>query len=117
MQLDLRGRPRPASVVTLRADNDAFSPDPLLIMSKALAGAGSDASAESVFLAWLMSLPDGLDPAQAAERLLRDGGQDAEGQLGRRLLELLEEAAHWPRTRLKRLDRSRRSERQRERRS
>lgn len=56
---------------------------------------------EDLLLDWLIGLPDGLDPAEAARRLITADG--AETPRNDRLLVLLAEVAQWPLRRLARL--------------
>jgi hypothetical protein len=86
--------------LALRAANDARSPDPLRIMTRAMSGATEDPP-EMVFLAWLLSVPAGLDAAAAARALLARYPAhlpDADRRI--RLRELLNETARWPARRL-----------------
>jgi hypothetical protein len=80
----------------------ASAADPLAIMDRAMA---RDAvhPPEGVFLAWLLSVPRGLDPAEAARRML--GRFAAERCKPRsvgheRLIALLNDATRWPADRL-----------------
>jgi hypothetical protein len=80
---------------------DASPADPLSIMAKAMTQHAGPA--ETLFLAWLLSLPRDLDPAEAARRMLLcfAGPQPGEGGAGReRLIELLNDTTRWPSDRL-----------------
>jgi hypothetical protein len=65
------------------------------------AGPASGATAEEAVLSWLISLPDGVDPARAAAGLgeLPHFTAGAEGEADR-LTRLLREIAAWPAERL-----------------
>jgi len=52
---------------------------------------------EDVLLAWLLRLPDRLDPARAAARVIAGSARPVQNQ---RLLDLLSEVAAWPPARL-----------------
>lgn len=91
------GRPGPAGALSLLAANDDVSADPLRIMAGGLAGP-SDHAPETILIAWLLSLPNALDPAIAAERLLVRFADQKHGPDAQRLLALLDETTRWPRT-------------------
>jgi hypothetical protein len=66
---------------------------------------------ETLFLAWLLSLPRDLDPAEAARRMLVRfaGARPEQGGPGRlRLIKLLNETTRWPSGRLSYLGRGER---------
>lgn len=91
----------------MAADLPASAGDPLAVedpqgaLRMALSRRCEPAAAEDVLLAWLLRLPDGVDPACAADRLL--GGAEAGRYSNQRLLALLAEVARWPMRRLGRL--------------
>lgn len=60
---------------------------------------------EDLLLDWLIGLPDGLDPAEAARRLIATATPAT--TRNERLLALLVEVAQWPLPRLARLGRAR----------
>jgi hypothetical protein len=96
------GRPEAAGVIALRRAIDASDADPQAIMARAMTRQTAGPP-ETLFLAWLLSLPRDLDPAEAARwMLLRfTGPQPGEGGAGReRLIELLNETTRWPSDRL-----------------
>jgi hypothetical protein len=96
------GRPAAARVLAPSRAMDASPADPLAIMACAMTRGAADPP-ERVFLAWLLSVPRELDPADAARRLLvRFAGRAAdEGGAGReRLIELLNDTTRWPSGRL-----------------
>lgn len=77
--------------------------DPQGVLRLALAERCEPGVAEDVLLAWLLRLPDGVDPARAAGRLLAGAEPGRAGN--QRLLALLAEVACWPMRRLGRLQR------------
>ena len=80
--------------------------DPEGTMRYALAGRDPPGTpAEDVLLAWVLRLPDGVEPARAALRLLAGAEQSG----NQRLRSLLAEVARWPRRRLARLRQGRRT--------
>jgi hypothetical protein len=71
-------------------------------MARALTRGAADPP-ETVFLAWLLSVPRDLDPAEAAGRMLvRFAGRRlTSGSAGQeRLIELLNDTTRWPHDRL-----------------
>lgn len=62
-------------------------------------------AAEDALLAWLLRLPDGQDPAQAAGAVLRayDPAGDSSTPLVRNLFVLLEQTRSYPRHRLEQM--------------
>ncbi len=60
---------------------------------------------EDLLLDWLIGLPDGLDPAEAARRVI--AAADPATTRNDRLLALLVDVAQWPLPRLARLGRAR----------
>lgn len=79
--------------------------DPLAIMARALTrGAPAPQEPpETVFLAWLLSVPRDLDPAEAAGRMLARFVPPRPEPCGtgrERLIELLNDTRRWPRRRL-----------------
>ena len=96
------GRPAAARVFAPSCATDASPADPLSIMACAMTRGAADPP-ERVFLAWLLSVPRDLDPADAARRLLtRFAGHGAdERDAGReRLIELLNDTTRWSSGRL-----------------
>jgi hypothetical protein len=87
-----------------------LSADPYQLIAGFLA-AGPPAEPEPVFLAWLLSLDAGLDPAEAATALLTGLPGAAAGPLvpqSARLMAMLEDTTRWPRSALDALATARR---------
>jgi hypothetical protein len=81
---------------------DASSADPLAIMDQAMTRDAEDPP-ETLFLAWLLSLPRDLDPAEAARRMLLRFAHARPEQAGPgrlRLVELLNDTTRWSSERL-----------------
>jgi hypothetical protein len=86
-----------------------LSADPYQLIAGFLA-AGPPAEPEPVFLAWLLSLDAGLDPAEAAAALLA-GLSATAGPLvpqSAQLMAMLEDTTRWPRSALDALATARR---------
>lgn len=74
-----------------------FDPDPLGLISAFLhVQPARCGDAERVFVAWLVSLEHGVDPAAAAAALLPE--VLPQGPASARLVELLCRTTHWPST-------------------
>lgn len=72
-------------------------PDPQgLIAAYLRAAPGKDGEAEGIWLAWVLSLDQALDPAVAATTLLEGLSPGELPQPQRRLLELLDTTRRWP---------------------
>ncbi len=86
--------------------------DPQLYLSNlAVAVSPAEGSAKAAMMAWVLALPEGMDPANAAKRLLDlplfSGIEPSKGEAGR-LIELLRQISHFPREKLGRMQRGRR---------
>ena len=76
---------------------DPFDPDPLGLISAFLqVESARCGDAERVFVAWLVSLEHGVDPAAAAAALLPE--VLPHGPASERLVDLLRRTTHWPST-------------------
>lgn len=80
MPADARGRP---------------DPDPLGLIEAFLGAPAADA-VERTYLAWLVTLAPGLDPARAAALLLDRTDTAGRTRAGERLLTLLRDTSRWP---------------------
>ena len=80
MPTDVHGRP---------------DPDPLGLIAAFLGAPAADA-VERTYLAWLVTLAPGLDPARAAALLLARPGTAGRTRDGERLLTLLRDTTRWP---------------------
>lgn len=99
-------------------ENTAGPPsyDPGWLIQRTLdaAAEAAPASAEDAIIAWLVRLPDGVDPAHAAAAVLRAYGPRApDDPLTRRILARMAEIRDYPQDRLARLPRTRRGRRDR----
>jgi hypothetical protein len=92
----------------------AFDPGWLIQRTFDAAPTADGATAEDAVLAWLVRLPDGLDPAEAAAALLDAYAPTApDDPLTRRILARIAEVRDFPCDRLARLPRTRRGRRDR----
>ena len=94
----------PALLPAAVAGDKLAAEDPQGALRMALAGELDPAiPPEDMVLSWLLRLPDGLDPAVAARRVLAAAGTSTLGN--EPLRALLVEIARWPAPRLARLGR------------
>ncbi len=92
----------------------SFDPGWLILRTLDGAPAAHGATAEDALLAWLVRLPAGMDPADAAAALLESYAPTApDDALSRRILERMAEVRDYPRDRLTRLPRARQGRRAR----
>lgn len=70
-------------------------PDPLGLIAAFLGAPAADA-VERTYLAWLVTLAPGLDPACAAAILLARPATGGRTKAGERLLTLLRDTTRWP---------------------